>query len=49
MEAVKLVKEDALKNNEKILTQTKDILDIRLNEVEAISKQLSGRGWRSLT
>lgn len=37
LEAVKLVKEDALKNNEKFLTQTKDILDIRLNEVEAIS------------
>jgi hypothetical protein len=41
LEAVKLVKEDALKNNEKILTQTIDILDIRLNEVEAISKQLA--------
>jgi two-component system response regulator YesN len=41
LEAVHLVKEDALKNNLKILQQTKDILDVRLDEVEAISKQMA--------
>ncbi|MHA7966556.1 helix-turn-helix domain-containing protein [Paenibacillus sp. CAU 1782] len=40
-EAVKTVREDAIRNNDSLLEQTKQMMDVRLDEVDAISKQLS--------
>jgi len=40
-EALRMVEEDAMTNNLSLLEQTKDVLDARLEEVGAISKQLA--------